>query len=366
MKSKKELRDKEKRDKEKENKGEKERKRRYKVHDSIFKEELEDKEEFKDFLKDFTGYELEEKDIEQSNPEYRTAIGFNGKCIDILYKVVGEETYIVVEHQSTIDYAMSERITEYCMAIIESRKKYMKLSKEREAPVIIPYVLNTNKRKWNATRTIKQKEDNKYRFPVLTYPKYNVIDIHDYTIEELLNKGTGVSFVMAIEKAKTKEQLEELMTKLEEKELNERQKRALYLVIINSEELLSYIPKKEQMKAKEIMEKIMKGEEEDMEQLDFTKTVIRVMKEKDEKMKEKDEKMKEKDEKMKEKDEKMKEKDEIIKQKEAIIKENTEEKEKSIIQLIKKMVKNKIKDEDIMDYLNIDQKQLKKYKLQIT
>ena len=302
--------------------------------------------------KDFTGYELEEKDIEQSNPEYRTAIGFNGKCIDILYKVVGEETYIVVEHQSTIDYAMSERITEYCMAIIESRKKYMKLSKEREAPVIIPYVLNTNKRKWNATRTIKQKEDNKYRFPVLTYPKYNVIDIHDYTIEELLNKGTGVSFVMAIEKAKTKEQLEELMTKLEEKELNERQKRALYLVIINSEELLSYIPKKEQMKAKEIMEKIMKGEEEDMEQLDFTKTVIRVMKEKDEKMKEKDEKMKEKDE--------------IIKQKEAIIKENTEEKEKSIIQLIKKMVKNKVKDEDIMDYLNIDQKQLKKYKLQIT
>ena len=247
---------------------------------------------------------------------------------------------------------MSERITEYCMAIIESRKKHMKLSKEREAPVIIPYVLNTNKRKWNATRTIKQKEDNKYRFPVLTYPKYNVIDIHDYTIEELLNKGTGVSFVMAIEKAKTKEQLEELMTKLEEKELNERQKRALYLVIINSEELLSYIPKKEQMKAKEIMEKIMKGEEEDMEQLDFTKTVIRVMKEKDEKMKEKDEKMKEKDE--------------IIKQKEAIIKENTEEKEKSIIQLIKKMVKNKVKDEDIMDYLNIDQKQLKKYKLQIT
>ena len=113
------------------------------------------------------------------------------------------------------------------------------------------------------------------------------------------------------------------------------------------------------MKAKEIMEKIMKGEEEDMEQLDFTKTVIRVMKEKDEKMKEKDEKMKEKDE-------KMKEKDEIIKQKEAIIKENTEEKEKSIIQLIKKMVKNKVKDEDIMDYLNIDQKQLKKYKLQIT
>ena len=120
------------------------------------------------------------------------------------------------------------------------------------------------------------------------------------------------------------------------------------------------------MKAKEIMEKIMKGEEEDMEQLDFTKTVIRVMKEKDEKMKEKDEKMKEKDEKMKEKDEKMKEKDEIIKQKEAIIKENKEEKEKSIIQLIKKMVKNKVKDEDIMDYLNIDQKQLKKYKLQIT
>lgn len=65
-------------------------------------------------------------------------------------------------------------------------------------------MLNTSAKKWDATRTMEQNKNNLYRFPTLNYPKYNVIDINDYTIDELIEKRTGIGLSMAFEKARTK------------------------------------------------------------------------------------------------------------------------------------------------------------------
>ena len=45
---------------------------RKKVHDIVVKELLNNKEEFKDFIREFLKYPIGKEDVEQFNREYRT------------------------------------------------------------------------------------------------------------------------------------------------------------------------------------------------------------------------------------------------------------------------------------------------------
>ena len=45
-----------------------------KIHDSIIKEILDDKEEFKDYIETFHNVKIEEEKLELQNKEYRTSI----------------------------------------------------------------------------------------------------------------------------------------------------------------------------------------------------------------------------------------------------------------------------------------------------
>ena len=151
-----------------------------KIHDSIIKDVLEEKEEFRDFIRTFYNIEVEEEKLELQNKEYRTRFGLRTRYIDVLYKIKGEETYIILEHQSTVDYAMSERIGEYCLAVVRSRRRYMLKSRNRMAPLVYPIVLSTAKKVWDATRTIKQDEGNLYKLPVQKYPEYPLFEGERY------------------------------------------------------------------------------------------------------------------------------------------------------------------------------------------
>ena len=189
-----------------------------KIHDSIIKDVLEEKEEFRDFIRIFYNIEVEEEKLELQNKEYRTRFGLRTRYIDVLYKIKGEETYIILEHQSTVDYAMSERIGEYCLAVVRSRRRYMLRSRNRIAPLVYAIVLSTAKRVWDATRTIKQDEGNLYKLPAQKYPEYEVIDINDYKIEYLLNLRTGLGVILAFEKIKTKEDFTYIIERLKRRE----------------------------------------------------------------------------------------------------------------------------------------------------
>ena len=205
-------------------------KKKIKVHDSIFKELLDDKEDFRDFILDFSQYDLEEKDLEIQNKEYRTRLGLRTKYIDILYKIKREESFIIVEHQSTINYKMSEKMSEYCLAVVESRDKFLKRSRNREVPVILPYVLNTSTKKWDAPRTMKQNKNNLYKFPVLHYPKYNVIDINNYTKDELVEKRTSVALAMAFEKARNMKECLYILETLKSRKINKKEEKTIKLM----------------------------------------------------------------------------------------------------------------------------------------
>ena len=253
-----------------------------KIHDSIIKDVLEEKEEFRDFIRTFYNIEVEEEKLELQNKEYRTRFGLRTRYIDVLYKIKGEETYIIIEHQSTVDYSMSERIGEYCLAVVRSRRRYMLRSKNRIAPLVYAIVLSTAKKVWDATRTIKQDEGNLYKLPAQKYPEYEVIDINDYKVEYLLNLRTGLGIILAFEKIKTKEDFTYIMESLKNRKINKREKRAMELIIEHLEEEIPILKNKlteeeiEELK-EELLKIIMK--EGDYIMMNFTKTFVKIMKE---------------------------------------------------------------------------------------
>ena len=239
--------------------------RQYKVHDSVIKEILIAKQEIIFLMRDFIKINLNKKDIENFNGEYRLKTNFKTKLLDMVYKIKPEESFITIEHQSTVDYKMGERVNEQAMAIIESRNENMKNNKKRKAPIIYPIVLSTSRRIWDAPLTIIQDEKNKYKLPVLTYPKYNLIDINKYTTDYLIERRTGIALGMAFEKIRKKEDLEYVIKKLKTfKKVNYWEKRAMKIILRKIEGVMPWLIKKlteEEIKRlkKEIMKIINKG-----------------------------------------------------------------------------------------------------------
>ena len=119
-----------------------ERKTGDKKHDKIFKDILQNKKEMAQFLKNFIEYEILPEDLENYNPNYITK-NFKYKQIDILYKVKGMQIYILVEHQTKVDYSMPYRILNYCVEIIRSLIEEEPINRATyKYPIIMPIVLS--------------------------------------------------------------------------------------------------------------------------------------------------------------------------------------------------------------------------------
>lgn len=298
---------------------------KHQYHDMVFKELLDDKIEFIKFMKKYFGCELEEVKLEKYNRKFNTKLDFNVREADIIYKVKDREIFILVEHQSTVAYNMPERIVEYCIAIINSRA--LKQNRWRKYPIIYPIVLSTAKKKWDASLTIVQEQNEYYGFPKLEYPKYNLIDIHSYTIEELLKERTGISLAMAFEKIKTEEEMLKVTKILKNIELNKQERKSLYYILKYSGKIQKYLGKEGILEYKNILRR---GEKGDME--NFEKTYIKFLKDNYKRGKI----------------------DGINKGREETIKE-----------MIKEMIKAKMEDDDIIKITSISKEKLGKLKLQV-
>ena len=114
-------------------------------HDKMFKEMLSDKKSTVDFINSFLHLNLVEDDIEKYEKEFRTS-EFSNVEADVVYKIKNKNVFILIEHQSSVDYKMSYRIMRYKYAIIESAidKKRLK-EKSYRIPMVIPIVLYTGK-----------------------------------------------------------------------------------------------------------------------------------------------------------------------------------------------------------------------------
>ena len=151
---------------------------------------------------------------------------------------------------------MPYRILEYEVAIIESAINMNKIkNKKYKIPLVIPIVLYTGNKKWNAKKYLKecQEEFERIKIPL---GNYNLVDINDFTEEELINDKTFLSKLMLIERGKYIDEIIKihnevvLKTKDEDKELLKR------IMLIIFEEKIGY---KETMK---LIDKLEGGNKE--------------------------------------------------------------------------------------------------------
>ena len=89
------------------------------------------------------------------------------------------------------------------MAIMESSidKKKVK-NKNYKLPIIYSFVIYTGNKKWNADNYIIEKQENLMGVKKNIFANFEVIDINNYTKEELLMNKSLISKMMLLEKAK--------------------------------------------------------------------------------------------------------------------------------------------------------------------
>ena len=180
---------------------------------------------------------------------------FQNREADIVYKYKDKNIFFLIEHQTKIDYSMPYRILEYEMAIMRSALEIQKIkNKEYKLPLVIPIVLYTGKQKWDAKKYLEESQEELEGIKIKA-GNYNLVDINDYTKEELLQGKTLTSKMMLIEKSESTEETIEMLERIipnikqEDKKLLKRIISILFGEKIGEE------------KTKELIEKIDGGEE---------------------------------------------------------------------------------------------------------
>ena len=302
--------------------------------DKIFKEILSNKKEFLKFIKKYFGNEinkeLSENDIERYNKEFITS-KFERQEADIVYKIPKENLYIIVEHQSKVDYNMPERMTKYC---IELRRDIRKSNKKWVEPNICPIVLYTGHSKWNVPNEKEVKR--RFRMEMFQCAKYNFVDINNEKEENLVKEETGMSKALLFEKINSKEELKETMTEILKKHLTKEEKKYIAKMLKYSNKIRKIMPEER----KEYIKKL--EEEGGSKEMRFEKYFIEWLE-----------------------DEKREGRQEGRAEGEKIGEKRGEKLgiAKAIKQMVKEMLQKQMSDKDIMDITKIDERELQKLKM---
>ena len=100
---------------------------------------------------------------------------------------------------------MPYRILEYETEIMKSAIDIRKVkNKEYKLPLVIPIVLYTGKKKWDAKRYLEESQETLDGVEIKA-GSYNLVDINDFTKEELLQEKTLISKMMLLEKSESTE-----------------------------------------------------------------------------------------------------------------------------------------------------------------
>ncbi len=182
-------------------------------NDKIFRTILDNKEEAVNFINDTLKIKISKDEIEKYNSSFINNI-FQNREADVVYKIKNKNVLFLIEHQTKIDYLMPYRILEYQLAIMKSVLNDNGKNKQNDKfPLVIPIVLYTHNKKWDAD-TYFEKLQETYNDFNIKLSNYYLVDINNYTEEELLNKEDFLSKMMLLEKAKNSKELVEFIKKV--------------------------------------------------------------------------------------------------------------------------------------------------------
>ena len=229
------------------------------MHDKLFRDLLNNKKEMKSFLNKYLKLEIEQEELEKYNSSFITN-KYKNKESDIIYRIKNENIFFLIEHQSKVDKTMPVRLMEYSIEIIRSEIESVE-TYENKFPKVIPIVLYTGEEKWSIEKEYKKIE------AYIGYAgieelgidlKYNLIDINDLKIEELIKEETLVSKAIIIEKSKTKEEMKKYLEKVivnikeEQKDKMEQIMRYMIFPILKEKDTEELIEKMYENKEREV------------------------------------------------------------------------------------------------------------------
>ena len=233
-------------------------------HDKMFRDLLSRKKEMAKLINQFLGIKekIIEKDLIQCHTDHVTKY-YENRQSDVIYKLKNRQIYFLVEHQSSVDIDMAGRIFSYVNEIMREEVNNIPLKKDKVYPIVIPIVIYTGFRKWNAELDFANRQyQSEFYKEYLIHLQYNLIDIKNYSYEELLDKKSLIASAMILEKCKIAEELEEQTYKIIDifNETDEKEK--LKEIIINF-----VAPSIGKEKARQMIEKINGKEEKGMSPL---------------------------------------------------------------------------------------------------
>lgn len=225
-------------------------------HDKIFRTVLDRKSDAIVLINKALNTQLEVQDIEKYNSSFINKV-FQNREADIVYKIKDRSIFILIEHQTKVDYLMPYRILEYEVAIMQSAIDLDKIkNKESKIPLVISIVLYTGNKKWNAKKYLEENQE-KIEGIENGLGNYNLIDINELTEKELLEDNSFISKMMLIEKSKNTENIVEILEKIVKITKEEDKDTLRRIISIILEEKIGIT------KAKELIEK-MEGDEGNM------------------------------------------------------------------------------------------------------
>ncbi len=225
-------------------------------HDKIFRTVLDRKSDALALINKALNTQLEVQEIEKYNSSFINKV-FQNREADIVYKIKDRSIFILIEHQTKVDYLMPYRILEYEVAIMQSAIDLDKIkNKESKIPLVIPIVLYTGNKKWNAKKYLEENQE-KIEGIENGLGNYNLIDINEMTEKELLEDNSFISKMILIEKSKNTENIVEILEKIVKITKEEDKETLRRIISIILEEKIGIT------KAKELIEK-MEGDEGNM------------------------------------------------------------------------------------------------------
>jgi len=164
---------------------------------------------------------------------------------------------------------MPKRILEYQVEIIKEATRGKRMTKhQHKLPRVIPIVIYTGNGKWNVEKYIEECQEVLSEADCVKLGEYYVLDINDYTKEELEKDHLFLSKMLLLEKLKTGEEVYHMLNTTIEKEDDERNKAILKRIIafildekLNSEDKEKLLKKLEGGQKDMVLEVIRKENE---------------------------------------------------------------------------------------------------------
>ena len=237
-----------------------------KEHDKIIKRVFQSKKEAARFISKVIGRKIKARDLIVSQNSFVTS-ELRYREADIVYKIRNKNVVILIEHQTRVDYRMAYRILNYQIEIMRANEVENPRKEDKEC-LVIPIVLYTGKEKWTAKNYIKEIQERLYEEKIIkrgeielgTLGYYALVDVNNYTKEELLKEEGILSKIMLIEKERNTKDLVRTMFEIKEKIQNDKNKEVVYTTM----ELALNKKFGTKVARKIIMEKIIGKESGDM------------------------------------------------------------------------------------------------------